>query len=292
VTPRLAVASGLGLWAGTALVLAATAPVSLAERLRGRPGPAGPGAPSTLAVMSQAAARLGGRLAGLLGVDEDAAVRLARVHSPLSVAEFRLRQAGWSLGAFAAGALACVALGPPGVAGLLLVPGAGLLGFLVVERGLARQSERWQRRLFLELPVVAEQLAMLLSAGYSLTSAMARVASRGQGACARDLAGVVERTRQGVDELEALREWAELAQVRAVDRVVAVLSLSRETPDLGRLLSAEARSIRQEVHRSLVEEMERRGQKVWVPVTVAALVPGAVFLMVPFVEALRLFSGG
>jgi hypothetical protein len=36
--------------------------------------------------------------------------------------------------------------------------------------------------------------------------------------------------------------------------------------------------------------MERRAQTVWVPVTVAALVPGVLFLAIPFVEALRLFS--
>ena len=41
---------------------------------------------------------------------------------------------------------------------------APLLAFLVVEQQLAGASARWQRRLFLELPVVAEQLGMLLSA--------------------------------------------------------------------------------------------------------------------------------
>jgi hypothetical protein len=30
---------------------------------------------------------------------------------------------------------------------------------------------------------------------------------------------------------------------------------------------------------------------VWIPVTVAALVPGVLFLAVPFVDALRLFGG-
>ena len=44
------------------------------------------------------------------------------------------------------------------------------------------------------------------------------------------------------------------------------------------------------MHRELIETIERRGQQVWIPVTVAALVPGVIFLAVPFVEALRLFS--
>jgi hypothetical protein len=44
------------------------------------------------------------------------------------------------------------------------------------------------------------------------------------------------------------------------------------------------------VQRELIEQIERRAQQVWIPVTVATLVPGAVLLAVPFLEALRLFS--
>ena len=40
----------------------------------------------------------------------------------------------------------------------------------------------------------------------------------------------------------------------------------------------------------LIETIERRGQQVWIPVTVAALVPGVIFLAVPFIDALRLFA--
>ena len=75
-----------------------------------------------------------------------------------------------------------------------------------------------------------------------------------------------------------------------VERIVGVLALNRHTTDLGRLLSEEARSIRDERHRALLEVMDKRAQQVWIPVTVAALVPGAIFIAVPFIEALRLFT--
>jgi len=68
-------------------------------------------------------------------------------------------------------------------------------------------------------------------------------------------------------------------------------TLRRDTSDLGRLISEEARSIRRDVQRELVETAERRGQQVWVPVTVAALLPGVLFLAIPFMAALDLFSG-
>ena len=60
----------------------------------------------------------------------------------------------------------------------------------------------------------------------------------------------------------------------------------------GPLLAEEARSVRRDAQRELVEVIERRAQMVWIPVTVAALVPGVIFMAVPFVQALSLFSGG
>jgi hypothetical protein len=35
--------------------------------------------------------------------------------------------------------------------------------------------------------------------------------------------------------------------------------------------------------------MERRGQQVWIPVTVATLLPGVVFIAIPFTSALAAF---
>jgi Flp pilus assembly protein TadB len=174
----------------------------------------------------------------------------------------------------------------------LVVTLAGpLLAFLVLEQQLAMASDAWKRRVFLELPVVAEQLAMLLSAGYSLGAALNRLSARGHGCCARDLSRVCGRMRQGLSEVDALREWAALADVEALSRLVPVLALNREASDLGRLLSEEARAIRRDVQRELTATVERRAQQVWIPVTVAALVPGVIFIAVPFIEALKLYSG-
>jgi Flp pilus assembly protein TadB len=173
---------------------------------------------------------------------------------------------------------------------LLFLLGGPLLGFLLLEQQLASASERWKRRIFLELPVVSEQLGMLMGASFSLGAALNRIAARGTGACAQDLAIVCGRIRQGLTEVEALREWAAVADVDALNRLVGVLALNRQAGDLGRLIAEEARSIRRDVQRELIEQIERRSQQVWVPVTVATLVPGAMLLAVPFIEALRLFS--
>jgi tight adherence protein C len=241
-------------------------------------------------VVAPVASEIGARLSALLGVTEDVTRRLERIHAPMDASAFRLRQLGWSGAGLGAGSLLAAASRPPLPVAILFVVGGPLLGFLVVEQQLATASERWRRRIFLELPVVSEQIGMLLGAGYSLGGALNRLAVRGSGACGKDLSRVCGRIRQGLSEVDALREWAALADVDALSRLVAVLAMNREAGDLGRLVGDEARSVRRAVQREVIEQIERRSQQVWIPVTVATLVPGAVLLAVPFIEALRLFS--
>ncbi len=299
---RLAVLSGGVLAVGATLLLSELrwfARPALIDRLRPY-GPAGmsrrrrgrlPSVESFGEVVGPLCRLSGERLSRALGVSEDLATRLERIHSPLDVTAFRVRQLGWSAAGFALGCLLSLALRPPLVLALLFIFSGPALAFLILENQVAKASEAWKRRLFLELPVLSEQLAMLLSAGFSLGAALNRLAARGRGNAARDLARVCGRIRQGLSEIEALREWAAVADVEALDRLIPVLALNREASDLGRLISEEARAIRRDVQRELVETAERRGQQVWVPVTVAALVPGVMFLAIPFVHALQLFSG-
>lgn len=300
---RAVVAFGLAAWVGATLVLSERrwfARRPLVDRIR----PYVPGGwqhrashPGMLSVATfrevaaPVASAIGERVGRLLGVRDDLATRLARTHSDLDPAALRVRQLAWALGAFGLAAVGTASLGPPLGFGLLLVFGAPALAFLVVEQQLTNASTRWQRRLFLELPVISEQIGMLLSSGFSLGAALDRIATRGTGACAQDLARVGRRVRQGLSERDALREWADLADVAAVHRLVSVLSLNRETGDLGRLIGEEARALRQEAHRELAAQMDRRAQQVWIPVTVATLVPGTIFLAVPFLQAMRLFAG-
>lgn len=297
---RLGVVIGLLVWFGATLLLSEWrrfSRPSLAERL----APYAPGMrhdsprAGVLSVESigQAvgplARGIGDRLARAFGISERLEVRLRRIHSPLDVTAFRTRQLAWA-GAGVGAGLAVSAAGLPLPIDVMVLGGAPLLAFLVIEQQLSVASARWQDRLRRELPVVSEQLAMLLNAGYSLGAAINRVAERGRGCCAADLSVVANRIRQGVGETVALREWSDVAGVAAVDRLVGILALNTESSDLGRLVSAEARQARRDLHRRRTELIERRAEQVWIPVTVATLVPGVILLAVPFLAALRMFS--
>lgn len=235
---------------------------------------------------------IGDRVASLFGSTESLGRQLERIHSPLSPAAFRLRQIGWCVIGFALGSLVAVSVRPPALFTMLLVVGAPTIIFLLLELELTHQSTQWRRQITLELPVVSEQLAMLLSSGFSLGAGLNRLSTRSSGTIARDLRRVVNRIQQGLDETQALREWSDLANVPALDRLISVLAMNRAASDLGRLITDEARVCRADVHRELIERIERRGQQVWIPVTVATLVPGVLFLAVPFAQALQIFASG
>ena len=236
-------------------------------------------------------ARAGGeRITRLLGVAESLDVRLRRIGSPLDATSFRLRQLAWAGAAVVAALAAGLALGAPALwtlGGALTAP---LLVFLVLEQQVLAASNRRRERTFTELPVVTEQLGMLLGAGYSLGGALARVAARSSGATADDLRQVGNRVRQGLTEVEALREWADLLDLEELHRLVGVLALNQETGDIGQLIADEARTMRREAQRRMVELIERRAQAVWIPVTVATLVPGVMLMAVPFIGAMSAWS--
>lgn len=235
---------------------------------------------------------VGSALAKIVGVREDIRVRLARIASTETPSAFRTRQLRNGVGALFAAGLVAAGAQLSGPAAAVVIIAAPVAAILWPEQKLATANDAYQQAILHELPVVAEQLGMLMSAGYSLSAALHRLSRRPTGVCGRDLRAVALRIRQGVSEVDALIEWADLAKVDALSRLVEVLSLNREAGDLGSMISAESRAIRREVHRALLEEIERRSQTVWIPVTVATLVPGVIFLAIPFTAALNQFSGG
>lgn len=243
------------------------------------------------ATFGQHALELGEALARAGGIAEPTQRRLERAHLAIDATTFRARQIGRSLLAGAVVALLAPVLGLGPAATLACIVGAVLLGLLIAEQRLSAAGQAHLDRVAHELPLIEEQLAMLLGAGWSLGASLARLADRSSGATGRDLERVVRRIRQGIDHRRALQEWADLQALPAINRLVRLLVLDRHGGDLSRLIADEARAARLELHRRTIEDLERRAQMVWVPVTVATLLPGVLFIAVPFLEAMRLFTG-
>lgn len=230
---------------------------------------------------------LPGRVAAVFDADSELASRLAAAGVAGTPSVFRTRQLVCALGVLAAGATALSVAGVGPVLAMGAALGAAAVTFGGFEQRLSAQGAARRARVTEELPIVAEHIGMLLASGMSLTGALRAAAQRGEGICAADLERVTARVSGGSSVEVALAEWADDAGSAEIRRFVGVLTLHSDATDIAALVSDEARSARMEAHRRLIERIERRNEQVWIPVTVAALVPGAVLLAIPFSDALR-----
>jgi tight adherence protein C len=293
---RLAVFVAMTSWLGVTLLLSTSrrlSPPPLRDRLLPYHPRVERDAPKRLTLaelVSPVAVAVGNRLSALVGVSEPLAIKLRRIHDEREPAQVRVQQFTAAVITMLVSTAICVVAQWPPLTSAGLIITLTVLVALVMEQLLVQKATIWQANELAELPVVAEQLAMLVSAGWSLTAAMARIAERGNGCCAADLRRIGQRIRVGISETDALDEWATVSGLDQVARLVSILNLHRQTTELGRLIADEARSIRNDGHRRLIEMLDRRAQQVWIPVTVAALVPGTIVIAVPFFDVISKFS--
>jgi len=214
--------------------------------------------------------------------------RLDALGGDLTVEDFRVEQVVWGgLGLLAAAVVATVgsvAAGGVNVlsAGLLCV--AGLLGgVLGRDWWLTQQVQQREELLLAEFPVVAELLALAVTAGESPTAAIARVTRLSGGELAQELGAALGRARAGVPLVDALQQVADRTSLDALARFVdgLLVAIERGTP-LAEVLRAQAADVREAGKRRLLEAGGRKEIQMMVPV---------VFLVLPVTVLFALFPG-
>jgi tight adherence protein C len=214
--------------------------------------------------------------------------RLDALASDATVEDFRIEQVVWGgLGLLAA---ALVSAAGTVAAGALNVLSAGLLcvagvvgGVLGRDWWLTRQVQRREELLLAEFPVVAELLALAVTAGESPTAAIARVTRLSGGELARELGAALGRARAGVPLSEALQQMADRTSLDPLARFIdgLLVAIERGTP-LAEVLRAQAADVREAGKRRLLEAGGRKEIQMMVPV---------VFLVLPVTVLFALFPG-
>src|SRR5918998_1951988 len=214
--------------------------------------------------------------------------RLDALGSDATVEDFRIEQVVWGgLGLIGA---ALLATGGSLLAGSLNVLSAGLLclaglvgGVLGRDWRLTQQVQRRETVLLAEFPVVAELLALAVTAGESPTAAIARVTRLSGGELARELASALGRARSGVPLVDALQEVADRTSLDPLARFIdgPLVAIERGTP-LAEVLRAQAADVREAGKRRLLEAGGRKEIGMMIPV---------VFLVLPVTVLFALFPG-
>jgi tight adherence protein C len=214
--------------------------------------------------------------------------RLDALGTDTTVEDFRVEQVVWgglgllgasvvaTIGSVAAGDLNVLSVGLLGVAGLL----GGVLGR---DWWLTQQVQRREELLLAEFPVVAELLALAVTAGESPTAAIARVTRLSGGELARELGEALGRARAGVPLVDALQQVADRTSLDPLARFIdgLLVAIERGTP-LAEVLRAQAADVREAGKRRLLEAGGRKEIAMMVPV---------VFLVLPVTVLFALFPG-
>jgi tight adherence protein C len=214
--------------------------------------------------------------------------RLDALGADTTVEDFRVEQVVWGglglLGAALVAAAGSALAGSVNVLSVVLLGIGGLVGgVLGRDWWLTQQVQRREELLLAEFPVVAELLALAVTAGESPTAAIARVTRLSGGELARELSATLGRARAGVPLVEALQQLADRTSLDALARFVdgLVVAIERGTP-LAEVLRAQAADVREAGKRQLLEAGGRKEIAMMVPV---------VFLVLPVTVMFALFPG-
>jgi tight adherence protein C len=233
----------------------------------------------------------------VVGGGESVRRRLAVLGDGRSVLDVRVEQVraavvGGAVGVMV-GVLGTVAAGRPALPTVpLLAAAGGLAGIVGRDLALTRRVRRRQAAVLAEFPVVAELLALAVTAGEGPVGALDRVCRLTGGVLATDLAAALTRVRAGAPlatALEDLRDRGVPVLARFVDGML--VALERGTP-LADVLRAQAADVRAAGRRELLESGGRREIGMLVPVVLGVLPTTVLFALYPGLVAVSALTGG
>jgi tight adherence protein C len=148
---------------------------------------------------------------------------------------------------------------------------------------LTQQVARREATMLAEFPVVAELLALAVTAGEGPVGAIDRVCRLTGGELGRELSATLASARSGVPLVDALQALSDRTSLEVLARFVdgIVVATERGTP-LADVLRAQAADVREAGKRRLLEAGGRKEIAMMVPV---------VFLVLPVTVLFALYPG-
>jgi tight adherence protein C len=213
--------------------------------------------------------------------------RLATLGSPITVEQFRAEQVEWgALGALAGIGVAVLAVasghGNPIVLAALILT-CSIAGVLARDWWLSRAVAEREAEILTEFPVIAEMLALAVTAGEGPLGAIDRITRLAHGPLVDQLSAVLADTRSGTALLEALAAARDRTRLEPLARFLdgMAVAIERGTP-LADVLRAQAADVRDMGKRQLLQAGGKKEILMMVPV---------VFIILPVTILFALFPG-
>ena len=255
------------------------------SQLLSRPGRGTAGALARLlAPLVRDAVRMVDRL---VGGQTSVRRRLDSLGSTTTVEQFRADQVLWGAVGTAAGlgvGLLAVLFGHTNpIALVLLIFGCGIGGILARDWWLSQTVAKRDTEILSEFPVVAEMLALAVTAGEGPIGAIERISRLARGHLVDQLSGILADTRSGTPFLVALTNLRDRTRLEPLSRFLdgMAVAIERGTP-LADVLRAQAADVRALGKRELLESGGKKEIAMMVPV---------VFLVLPITILFALYPG-
>jgi tight adherence protein C len=213
--------------------------------------------------------------------------RLDSLDSPMTVEQFRADQVLWGALATAAGlgiGLVAVVFGqtnPLTLVLLLVVCAVG--GVLARDWWLSQDVAKRDAEILTEFPVVAEMLALAVTAGEGPVGAIERISRLANGHLVDQFGGILADTRSGTPFIVALTTLRDRTRLEPLSRFLdgMAVAIERGTP-LADVMRAQAADVRALGKRQLLESGGKKEIAMMVPV---------VFLVLPITILFALYPG-
>ncbi len=213
--------------------------------------------------------------------------RLTALDSALTVDQFRIEQVLWGCaGALLGGGVGLLAVlfgqSNPVIL-ILLIVACSAAGVLARDWWLTQAVSKRDAEIIAEFPVIAEMLALAVTAGEGPMSAIDRITRLAQGPLVRQLGGVLAETRSGTPFLTSITHLRDRTRLEPLARFLdgMAVAIERGTP-LADVLRAQAADVRALGKRQLLESGGRKEIAMMVPV---------VFLVLPITILFALYPG-
>ena len=224
----------------------------------------------------------------VLGGSRTVRRRLVAAGSERTLEDFRVEQVIWGFLGVGVGVVLAVGLsvatGRVNLIALALLIVCGFLGGVLGRDWLlSYQVHRREERMLAEFPVVAELLALAVTAGEAPAAALERVSRLCRGELSMELEVALSQARAGASLPAALEALGERTTLESLTRFVdgVIIALERGTP-LAEVLRAQAADVREAGKRALLAAGGRREIAMMVPV---------VFLILPITVLFALYPG-
>lgn len=148
---------------------------------------------------------------------------------------------------------------------------------------LERTSKKRNTQFDFALIAYIEQLSLSISNGKSLQSALTSVDNLDN----EEILNFQNLLRSGLDAESAASFWIEQSDSKSKRRLHDLIAAKTTAAESLKLMELILKQLRQEKRFSTLAEIERRNQLVWIPVTIAVLLPGMIFIAIPLEAALH-----